>query len=64
MCRAGLIVAHWMAISGASPYSIACRTFQSLAPFSSVSDADRSSVVKAMFDQSFSRLISSGMIAS
>ena len=33
-----------MAISGCSPYAIACRTFQSLAPFSSVSEADLSSV--------------------
>ena len=43
---------HWMAISGARPLSIAGRALWSLAPSFSVSEALRSSVVKAICDQS------------
>ena len=52
MWRAGLIVTHWIAISGDRPDSIARRTLWSVAPMRSVSEALRSSVAKAICDQS------------
>ena len=52
MWRAGLIVTHWIAISGVRPDWIARRTLWSVAPIFSVSEALRSSVAKATCDQS------------
>ena len=52
MCRAGLMVTIWMAISGARPDWMASLTLWSVAPSRIVSEQERSSVVNANWLQS------------